>query len=310
MKPKFIFIILLFPFSILFLGCSNGVVVKVKLINALTSGPLSNASISIDGFGLLKTDDDGQLLLKNLDPYLEYNLLINPNNFTSTSVHFKTKGKDEQLELGQIFTVPTPPSRGEFIYKNDRYIELELVRAYRYFLYYGNPGEEPDGIAQSREGRFVGWYVTAKSLISVVKIMKGTPIVVWNTGGPSGNNYYCGIAPLIYKEKITITGEACGSKKQAIIPEGWYLGLTDLIIGKYNIYCYAPIEYSISKILFQELKCRVSDRLLVLSTDLTPGKYAFLTSDMDWDPSSSYASINGVRPNISSDVSVFEIVSD
>lgn len=303
---KIIFAIFL---VVLICSCSNGIIIKGRILNAIDNKPLSKISLVINGIGEIKTDDDGYFKIKGLEPLLNYDFTIQPGGYTSVPLHIRTQEKGQIIDANTVFVIPQPPSHGVFSYYQNNYERIDEQVALRYFLSYGEPDKEPSHIAQSGKGRLAAWYINDQSISSLVKVHQGTPLIVWQANGTNLNNYYNGIAPLYHQPKRMIGGNNCGSYEQAIIPEGMYLGLKDLVIGEYNEYCYAPLTYTIDKWTFEKLQSFIGQDFIVIPTNFEPGNYAFLASDMDWDPSSSYAIVNGVNPVIKSSVATFELIN-
>jgi hypothetical protein len=292
------------------IGCSNGIKVKGKLINALDNKPLSNTSLLINGEGNVETNSDGDYEIGQLQPFQEYNFTIQPTGFTSVNIHTSTQDKGRSIEVEPLLVIPQPPSFGAFSYYLGKYAKIPERQAFRYALEYGKPGEEPDEIAQSGEGRLTAWFLKDESISSLPQITQHVPIVLWHSGSNNSNNYYIGIAPLYQREQIIITGKRFGTIAQAIIPEGWYLGLRDLIVGEYTTYGYAPLNYKNEKWPFQNLQCISGQDFNVIVPGFEPGKYAIIVSDMDWDPNISYGKLNGISPVITSNIPVFEIIKN
>jgi hypothetical protein len=290
-------------------GCSNGVIVKCRIMNAIDNKPLARTTLTITGKRDVTTDDDGYFKIKGLEPMLNYDFTIQQEGYTSVSLHIRTQEKGQIIDANTLSVIPQPPAHGVFSYYQGNYERLAEQEAIRYFLSYGEPGKEPNHIAQSGNGRLAAWYMNDQSASSLVKVHQGTPLIVWQANGTNLNNYYNGIAPLCYQKSRMVGGGNCGSFEQAIIPGGWYLGLKDLVIGEYNNFCYAPLTYIIDKWTFDKLQSFIGQDFIVIPTNFEQGKYAFLASDMDWNPSSSYAIVNGVHPVITSAVATFELIS-
>ena len=300
---------LLFVVFSLLTGCNSGVTIEGRLINALTNEPLVRKSIVVEGLRTIETDENGYFKINRLQSFQEYNYNIRPESYTSVSINIRNNENKDLIEAGTFMVVPEPPASGVFTYDKGQYFQIPEKQAIRYHLKYGAPGEIPDGFAQSGDGRLAAYYLNDNAISSLPQIIQGVPIVIWQKSGSNGNNYYCGIASLYKQEKRIITGNSCGSIQQAIIPEGWYLGLKDLTIGEYNIYCYAPLKYTIEKLSFETLQCINGQGFSVIKTTFSPGKYSLLSSDMDWDRSSSVSSVNGVVSELTSSVSVFELIN-
>lgn len=306
-------ILRLYFFLVLFIlltSCDTGITLNGKLIDALSNKPLSRTSIIVEGLKTIETDENGNFKIKGLQGYAEYNFNLNPDGYTTAALLIENNINQKQIEAGTFMVIPLPPSSGVFSYSYGKYDQIPVTKAIRYFLEYGEPGEVPNKIAQSGDGRLAAWFLQNDAISSLPKIVQGAQIVVWQTGGSNGNNYYSGIAPLYKQEEMIITGNSCGSVQQAIIPDGWYLGLKDLIIGDYNRYCYAPLKYTIEKMPFKTLQYINGQNYFIIKTNLNPNKYAFLASEMDWNRNSSYAIVNGVNPVISSSVCAFEITKE
>lgn len=306
MYEKLYFLLVMF---FLLTGCNSGVTIQGRLIDALSNEPLVKKSIVVEGLRTIKTDENGYFKIKRLQSFVEYNYNIQPESYTSISLQIRNSGNKDLIEAGTFMVIPKPPSSGVYIFSQEKYTQIPEKQSFRYHLRYGAPGEIPDGFAQSGDGRLAAYYMNDNDISSLPKINKGTPIVIWQKNGSNGNTYYTGIASLYKQEKRIINGNSCGSLQQAIIPEGWYLGLKDLTIGEYSIYCYAPLKYTIEKMSFETLHCINGQDFTIIPTTFSSGKYSFLSSDMDWDRSSSVASVNGVVSELTSFVSAFELIN-
>jgi hypothetical protein len=308
MKARSIMLLLATLVVVFISACSNGVIIKGRIINAIDNVALSSIPLVITGIDELRTDDDGYFNIKGLEPMSDYDLIIQPEGYTSVSLHIRTQEKGQIVDANTFSVIPQPPSHGVFSYNQGNYERITEQVAIRYLLSYGEPGNDPNHIAQSGNGRLAAWYMNDQSISSTIKINQGTKLVVWQANGTNLNNYYNGIAPLYFQDKRIIGGSDCGTYEQAIVPAGFYLGLKDLVIGEYDRYCYAPLTYTIDKWTFDQLQSFTGQDFIIIPTDFEPGIYAFLASDMNWDPSSSYAVVNGVKPVITSPVATFELI--
>ena len=300
-----------FLLAILFLlsGCNFGVTIQGQLIDALSNEPLAKKTIFVQGLRTIKTDKNGYFKIKRLQSFTEYNYIILPENYTSISLQIRNRDNKDLLEAGTFMVIPQPPSPGVYTVNQGNYVLIPEKQAFRYHLKYGAPGEIPFFFAGSSDGRLAAYYFNENDISSLPKISKGTPIVIWQKSGSNSYNYYSGIACLYKQEKKIISGNCSGSLRQALIPEGWYLGLKDITIGEYR-YCYAPLKYSIEKMSFETLQCINGQDFTIIPSTFNSGKYSFLSTDMDWDRNSSVARVNGVVSELTSFVPIFELTEN
>lgn len=277
-------------------------------MDAITNKPLANTSLTIESAGAVKTNDDGYFEISHLEPFHYYDLKIEPVGYTSVLLHANAPENEQLIEVDPVSVIVKPLAPGVFVFSNGKYDIIPEIQVYRYALEYGAPGAQPNGLAQSKSGRLTAWYMKTDVISSLPKIPQGAPLVIYSKGISDNKNYYCELAPLFRYEQKTITGDACGSVEQAIIPEGWYLGLKNLTIGEYDEYCYAPLSYTFERRPLDQLGCMNGQDFIIIPTQLEPGKYSLISTEMDWDPNSSYAMINGVTQEITSSVAMFEVI--
>ena len=298
---KSIFYFFLLTLTLL-IGCNNGVTVKGRIIDVLANKPLINRTLSIEGIGNIKTDNDGCFEIRHLLIFREYIFDIQTAGFTPVSVHTTTKDKKQLIDIGQLVVIPQPPEPGIFTYSQGKYSRLSVNQAFRFYLNYGEPGKVPIYIPTTEDGRLAAWLLKNESISSIIKIPQDIPFIVWQSAG------FNEIAPLFQHKGRTITYTLRGPIMQANIPGGWYLGLKDIIIDEKADQWYASLNYKIIRWPFNKLNRTDGQNFSVISTTFEPGKYAFCNSEMDWNPNSDYATVNGVHQEITSSVPVFEII--
>lgn len=287
---------------------------KGQVIDAITGLPVSDATVVAtmeanigDGNKSERkkttSDTNGQFVIKGLSPKHTYTLTVNKEGFSSDSIRENPPANDQTKLIGKkLAIIPKPPIPGVYTYDKGKYFPISEKQALYYALLYGKPGEVANGFAQSSEGRLAAWYVKNENVVSVIQIPRGRPLIIWQKYSENRNEYYDGIAPLFKQEQKIIVGTKCGNTAQAIIPEGWYLGLEKLSIGEYNIYCFAPVQKVFKKSSFDQFRMIKGDDYTVVFLDILPGKYALTVTEMNWDPNSAYR-----RNDVSFPVAIFEI---
>jgi hypothetical protein len=301
--------VLLFVVIIFISGCNSGVTVKGRIINSLTNEPIRNVAIEVEGHDGIKTNNDGYFKIKRLDEELKkYSFVLKPSGFTSVKVYCKNNGTDMEYDTGDHLVIPRLPGYGIFVYQDESFLPIPGSKAVRYNLKYGSPGMRPDRHPSSGRGRIAAYYFNDDAVESLLKIHSGEKIIIWWSDEYTDNLSLDGIAKIKKYKSTTINGECMDRKVQAIIPEGWYIGLESLKVGNYKP-CYAPIDYEINIEKLKSMRCVEGQNFTVIPTaHLLPGKYSFTSKNMDWNKSSSYAIVDGVVPEITSYVSLFEII--
>lgn len=302
-KNNYLFLFISLCTAVLLEGC-QGVVIEGKLVDALSNKPLARTSVYIDGSKTIKTDENGMFKIKRLPPMDEYNFTLQPEGYTSVSLHFVNQKNKKLINAGQSLVITQPPFPGVYVYDQGRYSQLSECQAYRFYLYYRISGKDLNYIPSSGDDRLAAWSLKDESISSIPLIKQGVTIVIWQS------SIYNEIAPLYQYNSRSITCSSIWDIGTATFPGGWYIGLNNLVINENSNTWYAKLSYSINKWSFKELKSVNGQSFSIILTNFEPGKYAIINSEMDWNPNSSYAVVNGVDPIVASSVYAFEVIKN
>jgi hypothetical protein len=227
-----------------------------------------------------ETNVSGAFTLDRLLPHNEYGpLRVFGTGLASVSGGFRTGGVGSSTELPPVFVFPEPGPPGVYNLTGDSPERLSESRLVFYDLTYEKPGDSSRYFAQSSAGRMTTWYLPAKDVTAVPRLMRGAHVVTWQRPDQHGGPFFDQIVPLFLHAERKIVGTLCSGRMVATLPGGWYSQTRGFEIGEFTIYCYAPIRVSDAAFVetAKHLVAR-TDSAALYRLDLPNGRYGITNS--------------------------------